>query len=457
MLYIPVDDWGRVGVEYWLLEKPKKSNAKPSAAFVNPAKPVLLTLNGQAQAEMSVTLVKKEAELPYLAQRLICHIDCNSLAPAALRQLFVSNREAARSGAILGTIRRELVNLLKSDDELIRLNDEARNETMKERDEEAVLEARKAVAKLLKMQGIDVADVPVGSTLETKKVQNEPDEERTPRSTRSRRLTPASIDLHEPPTYIRIVWDAGAEIPFHPEQRRYIRIETDAQSSYHDATNPHNSRVNFIVTDGEVAFRASTPLQGGRMRALFECPPSAKIDGKGTIKVDLSCPGLSVLSDQREFLIVSPPKAKEDEKKISLPPFDFERVEYGSEPWNNLAWPDDVAEIASSAENDHGVHRVYYSVDFPQFKSRFATFERKNSQLAKTFEKRYAVWLVVHSLLYEHQQRGKPGVESDGDEERQAEAERAERIRVATLSAMIAAKEVLIAEASGSAQEIDDT
>jgi len=405
---------------------------------------------------MSVVMVKKEAELPYLTQRLICHIDCNSLTPGALRQLFVSNREAARSGALLQTIRKEVVNLLRSDDELVRLNDEARNATMKERDEEAILEARKAVAKLLKMQGLDIADVPAGSSAATKDVEVGVERERVVRPPRPH-PTPVPIELHDPPTYLHIVWEADAEIPFHAEQRRYIRIETDAPSSYHDATNPHSSRVNFIVSDGEVAFRASTPLHGGRMRALFECLPSAKISGKGTIKVELSRPGLSMLSDQREFLVVAAPKPKEDDKKISLPPFDFAPVAFGEEAWETLGWPEDVSAVASSAENDHGTHLLHYSVDFPPFKARFDALERRNPQLAKTFENRYKVWLVVHSLLHEHQQKEKSDDESDGDDERQAEAERMERLRVATLSAMIAAREVQMTEASGIGMDAEET
>src|SRR5207249_3819631 len=97
--------------------------------FVNPAKPIILTIHGQNHAELSRTLVKKDADLPYLAQRLICHIDCNSLTPSAKRALFVSNREDARRGVVYDLIQQELVKALRSDDELTRLNDEAREQT----------------------------------------------------------------------------------------------------------------------------------------------------------------------------------------------------------------------------------------------------------------------------------------------------------------------------------------
>src|SRR5262245_11176438 len=120
-------DFGMVGIEYWVLEGNAK---KPSACFVNPSKPSILTLNGQSHAELSQVLVRKGAELPYLRQRLICHVDCNKLTAEAKRGLFVSNREEARRGQVYSRIEEEIVRVLKSDDDLRRLNDEARERGM---------------------------------------------------------------------------------------------------------------------------------------------------------------------------------------------------------------------------------------------------------------------------------------------------------------------------------------
>ncbi|TAM58897.1 hypothetical protein EPN52_09675 [bacterium] len=447
MLYIPMDDFGQIGVEYWLLAQPERANKRPTQAFVNPARPILLTLNGQAQAELSSALIRKDAELPYLNYRLIVHVDCNTLTPAALRQLFVSNREAARSGALLQMIQTELVRLLRSDDELVRLNSEARSATMKERDEAAILDARKQVAKLLHLQGFDVADTPAaaigkGGKEDTDKVIHP----RTPPA------PPQPIELHEPPTYIKIVWPKET-IPFYAEQRRYVRIETDAASKYHDPTDRQHSRINFIVSNGIVDFRASTPLRGGRLRALFECLPSAKVASKGRIRVELSIPGQPVLSDERESEIIEAPSPKEKDKAaIRLPQIDYQPVAYGEEAWETLGWPDDVNEVACSGENDQGMHRVHYSTDFPPFKQRFEKLEKRNPQLAKTFENRYAIYLVVHSLLYQEQQDDQVEV----DDEVREKFERQERIRAATLAAIWTERETRYAEASGASLEIEE-
>src|SRR6202035_697755 len=103
---------------------------------------------------------------------------------------------------------------------------------------------------------------------------------------------PQPIALQEPPTFIRLVWNPDQDITFHPQQRRYIRIETDANSNYHSPQNPAASRLNIIVTGAGLQLRGSTPLEGGRMRIIFESIATAAIGTTGTIRVELSRPGL---------------------------------------------------------------------------------------------------------------------------------------------------------------------
>ncbi len=87
MFFVDLGEYGRAGIEYWLLNRPKKDKKKPTAGYVDPQKPIVLTLNGQNQHEMTLRVIKKDAELPFLAHRLICHIDCNHLTTLALREL----------------------------------------------------------------------------------------------------------------------------------------------------------------------------------------------------------------------------------------------------------------------------------------------------------------------------------------------------------------------------------
>jgi hypothetical protein len=443
LFYSPIGEFGRIGLEYWVLERPTNENKRPTAAFVNPAKPIVLTLNGQNHAELALSLIRKDAELPFLTQRLICHIDCNSLVPGAKRALFISNREDARKGVVLKLIVDELIRALRSDDELTRLNNEARALGMHENDENAVREMRREVSRLLRIQGLNVGEA-TGGEPGGESGAERPTHPRPPRPPRP----PEPIELREPPTYIRFLWDESEPIDFYAEQRRFLRIQTDANNSYHNANDPHASRINIIVLGTGLASRGSTPLQGGRMRAIFEAPTTATPGETGTVRVEMMRPGMPMLTDERPFLIRAAPPATPAQRQVNVPPFDVRPVAGPDDPkWTSLGWPDNPSMIASTAEMEDGTLAIYYSEVFPKFASVRAGLERRDPAFGRSFTERYKIWLAVHSLLYyqDQQHRTAPQDVAQVDEAQQAaadERERQERVRIATLSAMFAEREV---------------
>jgi hypothetical protein len=441
LFYVTLADFGRIGIEYWVLAPPTRANKRPSAAFVNPGRPIILTIHGQNHGELPSALIKRQAELPYLAQRLICHIDCNSLTPAAKRALFVSNREDARRGLVYELIQDELIRVLRSDDELARLNNEARDEGRREQDESALQAMRQEVARLLRLQGLNVAEAVGGDAGRDGEQPVRPTHPRTPRP------RPQPIELHEPPTFLRIVWEPDEEITFYQQQRRYVRIETDANSTYHTPQDPRTSRINIIVIGEGLALRGSTPLQGGRMRVILEALANASVGTNGTVRVELVRPGLPSLSDVRPFRIVETPPARPSARQVTLPPFETRPVDGPDDnQWTVLAWPDDISAIASSAQLENGKLIIYYSTAFPKFAGQRAAFERRDTAIAASFAKRYEIWLAVHSLLlYQEQQDRAAGAQRpavDLDPEADEAREREERCRVATLSVLFAAREI---------------
>jgi hypothetical protein len=46
MFHASLGEYGRLGIEYWVLPAPEKNNKRPTAAFVDPRRPIVLTLNG---------------------------------------------------------------------------------------------------------------------------------------------------------------------------------------------------------------------------------------------------------------------------------------------------------------------------------------------------------------------------------------------------------------------------
>lgn len=447
---VSLGDHGDIGIEYWVLSRPKTkdgkfSSNKPSRAFVDDAKPIVLTHNGQNQDEMSGRLIKKEADLPYLqAQgRLIVHVNCDRLSPEAKRKLFSSTREQSKEGFVKSTIQEEVVSLLKSDDELRRLNEVARDQSLKDKDDAAEKQIQRQVARLLRLVGPALAEV-AGT-----QVDGGGDEPKKNGGSK----TPEPIEPSEPPTFIRIVADEDEPITFHAGQRRYVRVETDANSDYHDPDDPKKSRLNIAVGDDLEVFGTS-PLRGGRMRIGVRSKTEVALSSKGSIRVELYRPGASTLSDERDYAIVEPPKPKEGEKKTAFPQFKLIPVDGpDDENWmyvNGESEDRDTRKHASGAEMTEGVLYVYYSTTFPRFASEKKKLEQQNPALAQSFQRRYELWLAVHALLKHEDDEAAEDV--FGEDEATQEMSRQERCRLASIAAMVAAQEVK----SGVALEEDE-
>lgn len=438
MFNVSLGDHGDIGIEYWVLARPevpkgKKAN-KPSRNYVDDAKPIVLSHNGQNQGEFSGRLVSKEADLPFLQTqgRLIVHVSCDRLSPTAKRQLFSSTREQAREGYVQAAIQEEVLSLLKSDDELKRLNEEAREQSLKEKDDAAQKQMQRQVAKLLRLIGPALVEV------KGDKKGEDGEEEKKKKGPRPK---PEPIETVDPPSFLRIVADADEPITFYAGQRRYVRIETDANSSYHDPNDPAKSRLNVAVGEDLEVFGTS-PLQGGRMRIGISAKADIGLGSKGSIRVELYRPGLSALSDERDFLIVEQPKPKEGEGKSAFPQFEVIAVE-GPEDENWGLVTDGLEDVsvkshASAAQMNEGTLYIYYSTKFPRFAGESQRIEQQSPALLGSFVRRYEMWLAVHALLAHEDEE----TVSDLDEEVVAELARQERCRLASIAAMMASQEV---------------
>lgn len=428
---ISLGDFGSIGLEYWVMARPEatdgKKRTKPSENFVDASKPIILTHNGQNQDEISGRLLKEDADLPYLhAQgRLICHVNCDRLSAHAKRLLFSSTREQSREGVMLERIRTELVGALKADDELVRLNEQAHEDSLKEKDENAQKQMRKQVARLLRIAGASLQEV--GGT------QSDEDggKEVKPRPPRPK---PTPIVLSDPPTYVRIVWEEESHIRFYGGQRRYVRIETDANSDYGDKIN---------IALGDLKEFSRSPLKGGRMRVGVECGDGLQLGSTGSIRVELYRKGLPALSDEREYKIVEPPPPKESGKKSSLP--DFEVIPVSGpedEDWTYIVGEDENHSVTRHATNfvmNKGKLNIYYSEAFPRFATELKRWQGQSEASASSFRTRYEMWLAVHSLLmYQETDDERP---DDVEEKTLDDLHRQERSRYGVIAAMIASQE----------------
>lgn len=314
--------------------------------------------------------------------------------------------------------------------------------TLKERDESATQTMRQEVARLLRLQGFEVSPA-MGAVAGKGEAEDRPG-----RGKRGRRK-PIPIELHEPPTFVRLVWTAEEPIMLYPSQRRYIRVETDAHSRHHDPTAPEKSHFNFVISGPGLRVAGTTTLQGGRMRVMVDCSDTSKPGDTGELRVELSRTGQSLLHDSRSITVIQRPAAKEAAQKIVMPQFRIVPVEPESPDWLRLDWPDDTAVIASDAEHDEGVLVIYYSTAFPKYMHAIKQLERRDTTTAASFTRRYEIWLAVHSLILDEDKSAHQGEAHTGIQDKQLEEiEQAERCRMAIVAAMVAAREIQSPEAS---------
>jgi hypothetical protein len=304
---------------------------------------------------------------------------------------------------------------------------------------------RREVAKILQTQGLAVVDEGGGSA-----AGDGADNGRSARPSGGGggRRPQKKIDIQDPPTYICIMW-AKDSVPFYAEQRRYLRIETDAPGHYHDAKDPAKSRINIIVDGEHVTSRGSTALKNGRMRAIFECAKDATNDASGSIVVELSVPGKPTLSATKSYSIVPRPPAKPSSRAASMPRFRVEAVSPDDGTWASLNWPEPGKIAAETTRDDEGII-VYYNSSFPKFEAQRSKFESRSPALAASYVKRYEIWTVVHALLLDRDQRDdNVAIDDELDEIR----ERQERCRFAVVASMVAAHDV---QNQGRTEDDDD-
>ncbi len=392
LFFADLGEWGRIGIEYWVLEPGEKS--APNKAFVSGTRPIVLTINGQTHAEWHASILRKDAGLMHLSSRMVVHLDCNLLSFDAKRVLFVSNREESRKGLVQNMIVAELLGALKSDEKLAEMEEQARMAGTKERDESAEKEIRKEVAKMLRVFGFAAADE-AGAAKTAEKG------EKATGSNKKTRAKPEPIQINEPPSFVEIVGDGL--LTFYPGQRRYVRIRTDAHSKYHDSSAPLKSRFSFLVGGNEVQFKGTTELRDGHMRAIFAASSESAPGAKGGITVELRRLNDTTISASIPFEVVEAPPAKAGTAKLNLPNIDIQAVtDPASQEWISLSWPEDPAEVAADYwyEASSDTLHVRYSTVFPRYKSARDALHSKDAVSEASFEKRFEIWLITNVLIH---------------------------------------------------------
>lgn len=94
---------------------------------------IVFTVNGQTHATLPVrTFSSKNVGLSYLSESLFVVLDCSNYEGLALEELFMNSRDRLRDSVLAENLKKDLYKLLAADSTLKRLNNERREEQIKD-------------------------------------------------------------------------------------------------------------------------------------------------------------------------------------------------------------------------------------------------------------------------------------------------------------------------------------
>lgn len=337
--------YGHVTFNYWVVRRPEGSSAtsEPAGSYVRADSAVSMTLFGQRQDTESRVWIKDSAMLPFLYKNMVVQIDADALTPVAKREVFAATRERATKSDLKDGIYEHLATILRSDEELKRLNHEERERLLQKSTSASSEKVRKRLAKFIRTRLKNVVKPGKGGVVPgdggRKKIKK-------PGSTGGQRDT---TDTHLPnvPTKIefkrksiRVNQGAGA----------YTWVEIDAKNGYLP-TYDDTLTVGWDGNDpGEkVSLTMRSKLLGGMSRWVFEVDGDA-VPGEYTFRASLLTPH-GVLTDTTTVIVAVPPPARSTGKGTE--PETGPRVEWVyREQWDDHAGTLDPRTVGYVSEDD---------------------------------------------------------------------------------------------------------
>ena len=119
---------------------------------------MIFLMNGQTQGFENRTVISQEIGFRHLRDYMLVSVDCTSLKATDRKAIFMSSRDRMREGQFYNQLKEEIVQLLKSDDNLKNINQEYKGKELKEsKDDKELIEtlfsklkSNKEISSLLK-------------------------------------------------------------------------------------------------------------------------------------------------------------------------------------------------------------------------------------------------------------------------------------------------------------------
>ena len=432
---VPVGtDEPSIGIEYWVIFNYRKGpkaketelilRPQSNTLFVLPNHPIVGTLNGQTQAELTGQVLR-ELGLGMVARHMVIHIDASLANNRVRRELFSTNRESFKEGPILEGLLQVLRRMLEEDQVLAAVERELTEKIARKESEATSDEVKKQVTRLLLEAGFTPRQQGAATAIDPK---GEPTVTREPR--RGKPTSPDPLPTLPFPSVTRFeIVVPNEKLEIRQNEIEVILVETDADAEYDSS-----GRLAIRSEPPLLEIASKSPLKGGRVRWRLRTTAEATKGKTGQVIVALTKPDGSQLTDNVPFEVHEALEAKGKKIRGEVPPFDIlpvspDEPEKWAAIWPNLS--DDVGLEQQSAvaykpiKTAQGIV-IYYSTIFTFFSAQIERLKTDSETVAKLFRDNYEIWIAYHAILQENA-RVQPGV----DEEVMEQILEEDRIRVA--------------------------
>lgn len=432
-----------IGIEYWVVfNHEKKSNGEyrlrkdTSALYVQKRYPIVGTMNGQAQGELSASLLR-DVGLSLIGRYIVIHIDATKANTKIRRELYATTREGFKEGPILSSIMQVLEKMLREDEKLFALEKELTEKLASREAETTNEEVRKQITKLLleagftaRVEGQSVSEGK-GESLRVSDGKRKPHQVADPLPTLPfPQVTKFSIVSPLPKMKIRL------------NDSETLLIETDADAEF--------DRRGLIgiprsePSDLEVA--SKSPLRGGRIRWRMRPKEGVKAGSTGKIMVAITRLDGTQIIDSSDYEVLPELQKETKPNKGIVPPFEVLPISPEDDNWG-LVWPDleetqdKIRSVAYKATaKPDGTIIVYYSTVFYPFSEQIEKLKTQSDALLNLFETNYKIWIGYHAILQQKEEHHVPSGMDEGVYEYLLETERVRVAQVQVKQALRAAE-----------------
>ncbi len=389
-------------------------------------KSLIFTQNGQVHAFEGQSFVSQTLGFQLLKKHVLIHVDCTNIRTSIRQDLFMSNRTQLKESPRTESLKQEIVEILKQNDDLRRLNNERKNSLLRDSSsdrkliEQAIskLPLDKDVLSLLKHNGSLSAFRSQGNQMlnHTKRPKQEI-------KVLNRYPSIFNLNLKENKNgkmyktiplnskgIVTIDTDVEDDYLFRPVDRGEFQIQVLQKRNLTDTpVNLDPNPTPNVVTD--ILLVNSVGPSNGTIKLLIKPNEKAQVGDLIEIRATLTAPGedLSCMFEVKVDKKISEPKKEKKKAKDSFP--DLPRATKAYEKPTNeddLSWDDEnlkwtgndiVKVISSSNEGQYIVDNIIINMDSFTLLKFISKNAIKTENDLKFIKNKYFLAIYLHSMF----------------------------------------------------------